>query len=918
MIDSNQTRYHLLLGQDDWSRCTTDAISGIFTRSANTLPLFSWDQARSEMTLGVRLNVFHSSPGNVPPTIDQRRGAAQDRFGNFYWIADNQTEILVTSSGTGITTHFWSSTDELSKECGQGDFSPSQPLIPPTPLPFSGLAVTTEHYLVVGVVEPEGLAIFDLFHSGPPRRLLWPRSLAFSPFDMAAAPDGGLWILDRDNRALWRLNRCFEVVSQGDQQSSLSERPDLFSAASGETNPTCPPRVFPSGLELDTASPVQVVDAVAVEALPDGSALLLESAPGQPFSSIYRIGNGLQLGEPISLSSLRDLLEPEDRDRFSLLGVDFAFIAQESTPGGTRQNTLYVVGQNGDQSWAFTLDYGSDQLAAAPIAEYYPMRLFSGHAIIAGSTQVYYDSQNRWVPLIIQRRARYVEQATLFTEPFDGKQPDCVWHKLMLDASIPPGAEVTIYTRAHNSLDLLKAQPWTEEPQPYMRGDGTELPWTPVPKSVDTWELLFQRATGQYLQLKILLSGDGKLTPRLRALRTYYPRFSYLKHYLPGVYREDDRSASFLDRFLANFEGFFTSIEDRIATVQALLDVESAPDDTLDWLASWFGAALDPTWNQAKRRLFLSNAVTFFEARGTVPGLTMALRLMFEDCADSSLFAPQAKQQAGVRIVEKFSQRTLPLGMFAEASSEIGLPIKQTSAVWTPALGADELNSRYRQTTGANDNYPLYVPPTDPRFNQWSTFSRSNLGFSPQQPDQQSSELWATFLRTRYGAMSSLNSAYGSSYAAFSDVPYPQQLPSQSQPLWDWYQFQGVLLVQSGAHQFTVFLPMPLGDAQNVIAHRDRLSLAQRVIELEKPAHTTYEIKFYWAFFRLGEARVGADTILDYGSRAPQLLLPALLGDTYLGGAYLTEQPPRRPFLNKANSNVIPSAKPDCGKGEAQ
>src|SRR5262245_10663992 len=116
-MDSNQTRFQLLLGSDDWARCTTETGTPIFANSAESLSPFSWNQVRSELTLGLRINVFHSAPGNVPPTIDNRRGAGQDRFGNWYWIADSSTEILVNSSGTGATTHFWSSTDEIFQGC---------------------------------------------------------------------------------------------------------------------------------------------------------------------------------------------------------------------------------------------------------------------------------------------------------------------------------------------------------------------------------------------------------------------------------------------------------------------------------------------------------------------------------------------------------------------------------------------------------------------------------------------------------------------------------------------------------------------------------------------------------------------------------------------------------------------------------
>jgi hypothetical protein len=327
----------------------------------------------------------------------------------------------------------------------------------------------------------------------------------------------------------------------------------------------------------------------------------------------------------------------------------------------------------------------------------------------------------------------------------------------------------------------------------------------------------------------------------------------------------------------------------------------SAPRDALEWLANWFGVALDPSWSDAKRRLFLQNAATFFEARGTVPGLVMALRLMLEDCADQTIFGAQGNTRPGLRIVEGFQARQLPAGLLQDSVTENGLPVKVQTAAWTPQLGAAELNQRYSvsvQSPGIT--YPTYVPSTESRYSQWSAFSLKNLGFVPAQPGS-GSDLWPTFLRTRYGSIGALSSAYRVTYSTFSDVPFPSELPRQLAPLSDWYQFQGVLLVQAAAHRFTVFLPMAPGDARSVTAHRNKLNLAQRVIELEKPAHTAYEIKFYWAFFRVGEARLGRDSVLDQGSRAPQLLQPVQLGDTYLGSAYLTREPHGRPFLRQGS-----------------
>ena len=45
--------------------------------------------------------------------------------------------------------------------------------------------------------------------------------------------------------------------------------------------------------------------------------------------------------------------------------------------------------------------------------------------------------------------------------------------------------------------------------------------------------------------------------------------------------------------------------------------------------------------------------------------------------------------------------------------------------------------------------------------------------------------------------------------------------------------------------------------------------------------------------FRLGGARLGDDTLLDVGSRAPQLMSPMVLGQNYLVESFLAPAPPQ-------------------------
>jgi len=288
--------------------------------------------------------------------------------------------------------------------------------------------------------------------------------------------------------------------------------------------------------------------------------LILDYDPSRKFSRIYRYECADQVDQ-LSTKAILGLIEEEQQSGFTLIGYDLAFVPEHDDVGKKVQGRLYVVAADGNQSIAFHLCRRDKKIELQPVPEYLPMRLFGGKGLVAAETGAYYDFADSWIPLVQQRRPRYVTEATLETPHFDGREPDCVWHRLLIDACIPPETSVQVWTRATNEeRDLATAQ-WQLEPRLYLRGDGSELPFMrSVSNSMSggtrdgegTWELLFQPARGRFLQLRLRLSGNERSTPRLRSLRAYYPRFSYLVNYLPGVYREDEQSASFLDRFLAN------------------------------------------------------------------------------------------------------------------------------------------------------------------------------------------------------------------------------------------------------------------------------------------------------------------------------------------------------------------------------
>ncbi len=969
-MDANGTKFYLLLGKPDWQRCADGRGRGLAALWASSeeerkAAEVHWNAERNELTLQPQLFQFAASANDRKPALGDRRGSAADRFGNWYWIDKNGQEILVNSSGTKDTSHFWSTGDcaRCEKEISDGAFQ-AQKKNTLQPLELRGLAVTEDHYLVVGVLEPAGLLIFDLQGGGAPQFLLWEAAIDFAPYDLSPRKGGGVWILDRDFREAakapryWALDRYFNVISTDQAQTTLiEEKADDFQPQSGNPVRRTTSRAFPTGISLAAAVSLEAIDAIAIEGLPDDTVLILERNEQNGFSRLYRFYYGKQLGSPVACDVMLDLIEENKRPNFQLVAHDFAFAPEHTDENGNAfGDRVYIVASDGNQAFAFNISHKANQLVLEPLADYFPMRLFEGKALVANGHQVFYDSSKYWIPLVAQRRPRYKSEATLITPQFDSLEPDAVWHRLVMEACIPPETAVEVFSRAANEADLLELMDWQPEPKFYARGDGSEQPFAPQSASAGkrSWELLFQKARGRFLQIKLQLTGDGRNTPALRALRAYYPRFSYTEHYLPAVYREDERSASFLDRYLANLEGFYTTIEDKIAAVQLLFDASSAPTEALDWLASWFDAALDPVWDERKRRLFIAHAVDFFQYRGTIRGLQMALRLAFEDCVDESLFSetPDNRRRAAFRILEKFRARNTASFAFGDPPTVEKAPrLLASSARWTPDQGRDELNRLYAAALGSTTPAQFSLHPPDGAAETiWQTFAQTTLGFVPAVSTKErgrwqaflrskytndiealkeaheaawtsfdeiglpsdmptrgatpadwtafiqqatgsealSRNLWQAFLLHRYQTIAKLNATYQTHWSSFDFVSLPDEVPSDGAPLFNWLQFEGVIMpMRDSAHRFTVVLPVPRNEPPYSPEYGRRLELARRLINLEKPAHTVFDVKFYWAMFRVEFARLGEDTTLASGSRAPELTTPMILDKGHLAESYL-------------------------------
>lgn len=464
----------------------------------------------------------------------------------------------------------------------------------------------------------------------------------FKAWRMAADRQGGVWVLDRENKKLARLLGM--PLHKLAHRSTTTKRPRR-----------CKENLNPPQLTLvKRVSWPADIQPVAIACNEQSEVAILSWVVDED-AQLQLLNHQLELSDAMQLTGSTHPYSMQwvDDNRVAVL---LATVMQEVP--------VYRVDLQQTASW--------------PVGDLYPLKKdFSNGPFLHGLNQPpHYPTVNASRGLhrlsfpFYSRQGQAINNPTF--APLDSGEVGRTWHRLYLEAVIPSGCGIKIWLAATDKLTTFEnilTEDWYEHRFGEMfslntRADIPVAAWEAMPSELPhhngllpcalerdksgLFSVLIQRSTrrvrslkGRYLHVHVQLTGQGRTTPEIFALRAYGARFSYINEYLPQLYQESTfqpeadeigaaTAADFFGRFVTNVEGVLTNIEDRVGQAHLLTDPATVPAESLPWLGSWIGYDVNQSLPESVQRRFLQSAAELYRWHGSLRGLKLALEIATE------------------------------------------------------------------------------------------------------------------------------------------------------------------------------------------------------------------------------------------------------------------------------------------------
>lgn len=215
-----------------------------------------------------------------------------------------------------------------------------------------------------------------------------------------------------------------------------------------------------------------------------------------------------------------------------------------------------------------------------------------------------------------------VYRRLFITESIDGIQEDAQWGRLHMDWEVEEDMVVTTYIAATNSRMVWQGGEQYAFDEVLHDADTSPdlkrnfMEYIGAKKAVNQKDVLLYELEGRYLYVMIEVVGLGKG----EFFNIYVDNQGDLfMETFPEIYRD---RGSFFHRYLSVFSSLYMDFQEKIDTIAAFLDIDTAPAELLPTFGRWMGLDISGDFLKEERlRCLVKEAYQLNRMKGTKAAL---------------------------------------------------------------------------------------------------------------------------------------------------------------------------------------------------------------------------------------------------------------------------------------------------------
>lgn len=224
-------------------------------------------------------------------------------------------------------------------------------------------------------------------------------------------------------------------------------------------------------------------------------------------------------------------------------------------------------------------------------------------------------------------------EGIFYSAVFDSLEKQTLWYRLETNACIYNNTTIKITFFASDNAYIFDKDGMKHDIYDIIRDSGISAEKKALllescyhESFVNPHDNIFKELKGRYIWFRAELFTQQQNCPAIKSIKAHIRMKNWID-YLPEIYRENKKSASFTERFLSLFQNVYEYTESRIDNIDLLFNPDTTDREFLEWLSSWLSIADTYMWNDSQLRYLIKNAASIYKILGTRESISRLIEL---------------------------------------------------------------------------------------------------------------------------------------------------------------------------------------------------------------------------------------------------------------------------------------------------